>query len=187
VGSSSSFPFSSFCFLFAGPHSLFLGFDRFVLQNHVLFLLAEQPPADMAALLGIFRSSVPPLVKRRMKELLSTIKVAVKRGMSMAQLINQGAEEQKETESAKKDVVMLDAEMKALAEEKGASRQQQEAKNFWGQNGSSSATTQSSLFGLSQSMKAPVGVVFATSKSTLFGDSGNKIQASINHRRSCSV
>ena len=108
---------------------------------------------------------MPPLVKRRMKELLSTIKDAVKRGMSMAQLDDQGASEQKE--SAKKDVVMLDAEMKALAEEKGARQQQHEAtgtamENFWGQNGTSSGTTQSSLFGSSQSTKAPVGVVFAT-------------------------
>ncbi|KIM36578.1 hypothetical protein M413DRAFT_449112 [Hebeloma cylindrosporum] len=153
---------------------------RFVLQNHVLFLLAEQPPADMPALLGIFRSSVPPLVKRRMKELLSTIKDAVKRGMSMAQLDGRGTQEQKEPEPAKKDVVMLDTEMEALAEEKGDSQQQEDAtamKNFWGQNAISSATTQSSLFGSSQSTKGPVRVNFATSTSTLFGSSGNKIQA----------
>jgi exosome complex exonuclease RRP6 len=114
-----------------------------MLQNHVLFLLAEQPPAAMAALLGTFKS---PLVKRRMEELLSTIKDAVKRGMRVAQLDNQGAEEQKEPESAKKDVVMLDAEMKALAEKRGVRQQQQEAtgtvtKNFRGQNGTSSGTT----------------------------------------------
>ena len=158
-----------------------------MLQNHVLFLLAEQPPADMAALLGIFRSSVPPLVKRRMKELLGTIKDAVKRGINMGQLDNQGVSEQKEPESAKKGVVMLDAEMKALVEEKDARQQQQEAtgtamENFWGQNGTSSDTTQSSLFGSSQSTKAPVGVIFATAKSTLFGNSRNKIQAGIDRR-----
>ena len=158
-----------------------------MLQNHVLFLLAEQPPADMAALLGVFRSSVPPLVKRRMKELLSTIKDAVKRGMGTAQLDNQGTEEKKEPESAKKDVVMLDAEMKALAEEKNVMQQQQEAtaiKSFWGQSATSSTTTQSSLFGSSQSKKALVGLTFATSTSALFGNSGNKIQASINRRSS---
>ena len=171
---------SSFPFLFAGPHSRFLAFDRFVLQNRVLFLLAEQPPADMLALLGIFRSSVPPLVKRKMKELLSTIKDAVKRGMSIAQL---GTEEQKGPESAKKDVVMLDAELKALTEEKGARQQQQEAK-FWGQNGSSPGATPSSLLGSSQSMKGLVGVIFTTLKSTLFANSRNKIQASINPRNS---
>jgi hypothetical protein len=70
-----------------------------------------------------------------MKELLSTIKDAVKRGMSVAQMDNQGAVAQKEPESLKKDVAMLDAEMKALAEEKGARQQQQEAKNFCGQMG----------------------------------------------------
>lgn len=52
--------------------------SRYVLQNHFLFTLAEQPPADVAALLQIFRSSVPPVVKRRVKELLGIIKEAVK-------------------------------------------------------------------------------------------------------------
>ena len=131
MGRTSSFP------LFSQVLILVFGFDRFVWQNHVLFLLAEQPPADMAALVGIFRPSVPPLVKRRTKGLLSTIKDAVKRGLSMVQLDIRGAEEQKEPESAKKGAVMLDAEMKALAEEKGVRYQQQEAtgtvtKSFWG-------------------------------------------------------
>ncbi|KAJ7638309.1 ribonuclease H-like domain-containing protein [Roridomyces roridus] len=46
---------------------------RYVLPNHYLFQLAERPPADMAALLQIF-PSVPPVVRRRAKELLEAIR-----------------------------------------------------------------------------------------------------------------
>ncbi|KZT11760.1 uncharacterized protein LAESUDRAFT_733747 [Laetiporus sulphureus 93-53] len=49
---------------------------RYVLANHYLFVLAEQPPADMAALLRTLRS-VPPVVQRRAKELLGAIRTAV--------------------------------------------------------------------------------------------------------------
>jgi exosome complex exonuclease RRP6 len=52
-----------------------------VLSNRLLFKLAEQPPADMAALLHAF-SSTPPVVRRRAKELLDVIRNAVKKGLS---------------------------------------------------------------------------------------------------------
>ncbi|KAG5335992.1 hypothetical protein C0989_012393 [Termitomyces sp. Mn162] len=51
---------------------------RYVLANHFLFQLAEQPPADMAALLGVFRS-VPPVIRKYAKELLEVIRDCVKR------------------------------------------------------------------------------------------------------------
>ena len=50
---------------------------RYVLPNHYLFVLAEKPPADMAALLSLFHP-VPPVVRRRSKELLDAIREAVK-------------------------------------------------------------------------------------------------------------
>ncbi|OCH91136.1 hypothetical protein OBBRIDRAFT_753802 [Obba rivulosa] len=50
---------------------------RYVLPNHALFALAERPPADMAALLALFRP-VPPVVRRRAQELLDTVRAAVK-------------------------------------------------------------------------------------------------------------
>ncbi|KIK69880.1 hypothetical protein GYMLUDRAFT_150634 [Collybiopsis luxurians FD-317 M1] len=49
---------------------------RYVLPNHYLFQLAEQPPADIAAMLRIFKF-VPPVLKRRAKELLDVIRDAV--------------------------------------------------------------------------------------------------------------
>ncbi|KAL0960894.1 hypothetical protein HGRIS_005903 [Hohenbuehelia grisea] len=49
---------------------------RYVLPNHHIFQLAEHPPADMAALLAIFRS-VPPVIRRRAKELLEVVRGAV--------------------------------------------------------------------------------------------------------------
>lgn len=46
-----------------------------------MFQLAEQPPADMAALLKIFHS-VPPVIRRRAKELLEVIRDCVKRHLT---------------------------------------------------------------------------------------------------------
>ena len=46
---------------------------RYVLPQHYLFQLAEQPPNDLPALLNIFRT-VPPVIKRRANELLDEIR-----------------------------------------------------------------------------------------------------------------
>jgi exosome complex exonuclease RRP6 len=54
---------------------------RYVLPNHSLFQLAEQPPADMVALLRVFQS-VPPVIRRRAKELLDTIRNCVRDHLS---------------------------------------------------------------------------------------------------------
>ena len=48
---------------------------RYVLPNRLLFMLAEQPPTDMASLLGML-SHVNPVLRRRLKELLRTIREA---------------------------------------------------------------------------------------------------------------
>ncbi|KAI0088479.1 hypothetical protein BDY19DRAFT_1007236 [Irpex rosettiformis] len=50
---------------------------RYVLPNHQLFLLAEQPPSDIAGLLGMFQR-VSAIIRRRAKELLDTIREAAK-------------------------------------------------------------------------------------------------------------
>ena len=47
---------------------------RYILPQHYLFQLAEQPPNDLPALLNIFRA-VPPVIKRRANELLDEIRV----------------------------------------------------------------------------------------------------------------
>lgn len=54
---------------------------RYVLPNRYLFELADRPPADMAALLSIFRP-VPPLVRTKATSLLETIRAAVKESLS---------------------------------------------------------------------------------------------------------
>ncbi|KAF8652850.1 hypothetical protein AX16_004125 [Volvariella volvacea WC 439] len=61
---------------------------RYVLPNHFLFMLAERPPAEMSALLMLF-NSVPPVVKRRAKELLEVVRGVVKRSLSSAQAQSQ--------------------------------------------------------------------------------------------------
>ncbi|RDX45737.1 hypothetical protein OH76DRAFT_1407731 [Lentinus brumalis] len=53
---------------------------RYVLPNHYLFSLAERTPADMAALLSVFHP-VPPVIRRRAKELLDAIRDAVKQAL----------------------------------------------------------------------------------------------------------
>ncbi|PFH53303.1 hypothetical protein AMATHDRAFT_137825 [Amanita thiersii Skay4041] len=51
---------------------------RYVLPNHYLFLLAEQPPSDMATLLKAFPSGPPPVIRRRAQELLDVVREALK-------------------------------------------------------------------------------------------------------------
>ncbi|PPQ68746.1 LOW QUALITY PROTEIN: hypothetical protein CVT25_012840 [Psilocybe cyanescens] len=156
---------------------------RYVLQNHVLFLIAEQPPADMAALLALFRSSVPPVVKRRARELLSVIKDSVKRGMLVSRIGGQGsADECPESlnpaaEEKKKDAIMLETELKNLAD----NTSETPATSIWGQANVTLAvdqgpsTSHSTLFGSSRSSKAPgTSAGFATSVSTLFGNGVGK-------------
>jgi exosome complex exonuclease RRP6 len=53
--------------------SLMLIATRYVLANHYLLRLAERPPTDMAALLSGFHP-VPPIMRKRAKELLDVIK-----------------------------------------------------------------------------------------------------------------
>jgi len=46
---------------------------RYVLPQHYLFQLAEQPPSDLPGLLNVFRA-MPPVIKRRANELLDEIR-----------------------------------------------------------------------------------------------------------------
>lgn len=57
--------------------------SRYVLANNYLFQLAERPPADMAALLATFKG-IPPVVRRRAKELFDLIQSCVKEYKSTA-------------------------------------------------------------------------------------------------------
>lgn len=54
---------------------------RYVLPNHYVFQLAERPPADVAALFGVFQG-VPPLVRTHAAELLAVIRKACQSAVS---------------------------------------------------------------------------------------------------------
>ncbi|KAJ3794444.1 hypothetical protein GGU11DRAFT_689806 [Lentinula aff. detonsa] len=59
---------------FSGLDSQYL--NEFVLPNHYLFQLAEQPPGDMASMLKIFHF-VPPILRKRAKELLDVVREVI--------------------------------------------------------------------------------------------------------------
>ena len=103
-----------------------------MLQNHVLFHIAEEPPAEMASLLRMFQTSVPAVVKRRAKELLNVIREAVKRGLNLTKEFGSGQSEDREemvsmNEEPSKDVTMLETEMKSLEMMNGSG-----TRSLWG-------------------------------------------------------
>lgn len=59
-----------------------------MLPNHYLFVLAEKPPADLAALLSLFHP-VPSVIRRRSKELLDAIRGAVRNAQKETQAARQ--------------------------------------------------------------------------------------------------
>jgi hypothetical protein len=50
-----------------------ISFCRYVLPDHSLLRLIERPPTDMASLNSLFHS-VPPIVRKRVQELLDVIR-----------------------------------------------------------------------------------------------------------------
>ncbi|RDB15305.1 Exosome complex exonuclease rrp6 [Hypsizygus marmoreus] len=137
---------------------------RYVLPNHFLFQLAEQPPADMAALLGTFHS-IPPVIRRRAKELLEVIRESVRNHLSS---------------TSPAPLPAPPPEMPILVEDKQVPNQevvQQESSpsKLWIYVNSASstvATSSSSLFGatLPAASRSRSTATYATSKSSLFGD-----------------
>ncbi|KAM6491419.1 HRDC-like protein [Amanita muscaria] len=51
---------------------------RYVLPNHHLLQIVEQPPNNLAALLNTFPSNPPPVIRKRARELLDVIREALK-------------------------------------------------------------------------------------------------------------
>ena len=98
------------------------------MPNQYLFQLAEQPPADMAALLGIFKSSVPALVRRRAKELLEVIREAVRRGLEGKQV----AKVEEEANKTGSEVVAQDVASKEKMEVDSTPPQASSSHLFWG-------------------------------------------------------
>ena len=168
----------------------------------MLFLIAEQPPADMAALLALFKSSIPPVVKRRAKELLTVIKDAVKRGMAMARVGGSQVEPPEDgtamVEStattitttavveSRQDVVMLDAEMKDLEKvEVVESVKKVESASIWGRGRQKFLYYPVSSYVSMRCLSLPhwrIGLANApsTPQSSLFGVSVSKAATTMN-------
>ncbi|KAJ6544046.1 hypothetical protein B0H19DRAFT_1169443 [Mycena capillaripes] len=142
---------------------------RYVLPNHYLFQLAERPPADMAALLQVFQP-VPPVVRRRAKELLEAIRACLQRYLSKSQVA-----------APAPSVVEKDAEMQVDEVEVRVEVTASGAGNLWSiaPGPSTRAAGKSALFGASIASKTPA-VALATSTSSLFGakSTGSKELAS---------
>lgn len=65
-----------------------------MLPNHYLFQLAEHPPADMAALLSVFRP-VPPLVRTKAASLLDLIRNTIKEHLSQSEAVSKEGDDSK--------------------------------------------------------------------------------------------
>lgn len=164
-----------------------------MLQNHVLFAIAEQPPADMTALLAMFKSSVPPVVKRHIRDLLGVIREAVTRGLGPGEAKDQPrpTEAQTQTQDAqkRKDVFTLASEIKNLERMNivhdnsdiwGHGARHTTLLTIWanfgstaGMSRSASSTPHSVLLGPVRT--TPKSIVFSTSVSTLFGVKGTQV------------
>ncbi|KAJ7499560.1 hypothetical protein FB451DRAFT_1073819 [Mycena latifolia] len=131
---------------------------RYVLPNHYLFQLAERPPADMAALLQMFQS-VPPVVRRRAKELLEAIRASLQRYVA------------KVPEAAPTPAVEKDAEMEV--DEGLVVVEAAPAAGLWSLAPGAPTRTagKSALFGGALASKAPT-VALAAPTSALFGAKG---------------
>ncbi|KAJ7621619.1 ribonuclease H-like domain-containing protein [Mycena polygramma] len=131
---------------------------RYVLPNHYLFQLAERPPADMAALLQMFQP-VPPVVRRRAKELLEAIRACLRRYLT------------KPTENANPPpVVETDTEMQVDAAVPNVEVPVAGVTNLWSiaPNTATRVAGKSALFGASLPAKTTPAAL-ATSTSALFG------------------
>ncbi|ETW81983.1 hypothetical protein HETIRDRAFT_318347 [Heterobasidion irregulare TC 32-1] len=146
---------------------------RYVLSNHYLFQLADRPPADMAALLASFQS-LPPLIRKRSKELLDTIRAAVKRGLGDQQTLVAPTGLQDNTLNV------------SPAEESSSSHlDTTPAPRLWAQNTVLPlAAATSTLFDLSRS-NGPIAAFsnhYSTARSSLLGDSASSTSAIVPSR-----
>ncbi|KAF7979235.1 hypothetical protein HWV62_43202 [Athelia sp. TMB] len=143
----------------------------YVLSNPHLFTLSEQPPRDMASLLGVFRNGhPPPLIRKRAAELLNVILSAVK-------------DAQSEVDAAQEDVVMnpTDVADKAVEEQVvaiNAGQNEVLEGRLWSHVPRIGATSTSALFGstLGIPSNSKIARSFATSTSALFAKTTASIE-----------
>lgn len=141
----------------------------------MLFHIAEEPPAEMASLLGMFQTSVPVVVKRRAKELLKVVREGVKRGLNLTKdtgsVQSFGDDQEEEVVSTvdkpRKDV-MLETEIKFLE-----MVEESRTMNLWGSGTYSSFCNGRELIGCRNSFGGSLGstviVIWAIALIMAFG------------------
>ncbi|KZT28826.1 hypothetical protein NEOLEDRAFT_1057691 [Neolentinus lepideus HHB14362 ss-1] len=142
---------------------------RYILPNHYIFQLAERPPADMVALLAAFQP-VPPVIKRRAKELLDGIKDVVKASLGTSAAKPEPAVIS-ERPGASEDDMMEGVEKTTATQEANASTTSSNSRLWPTNQGSTSMkAASSSLFGSTLTPSAAVRARYAAPRSSLFGD-----------------
>ncbi|KAF6747898.1 hypothetical protein DFP72DRAFT_918103 [Ephemerocybe angulata] len=142
---------------------------RYVLPNHFLFTLAEAPPAEMNALLGMFRGGqgVPGVVRRRAGELLAVVKEAVRIGLQAGETVQEKVEMEVVEEMKENDIV-VDEKSDSLVE---AASLNEKDDGLWGTAPTSKKLTakSSALLGSSSTKASQSTTILSTLKSALFG------------------
>ena len=122
----------------------------------------------MAALLGVFKSSVPALVRRRAKELLEVIREGVRRGLEGKQV----AKVEEDTNKTGSEVVAQDAVSKEKMDVDSIPPQAPSSQSFWGKGkffGIMRYGTPFNLLPLVGQPSTPSTSVPLAPKSSLFG------------------
>ncbi|KAI0049395.1 hypothetical protein FA95DRAFT_1556869 [Auriscalpium vulgare] len=143
---------------------------RYVLSNHFVFQLAEQPPADMAALMMTFQS-VPAIIRKRANELLHVVRDAVKRGLAQEPQQTARGVAVSLPQARPSDVPSQDSmDVDSVPPTTGTGSQ---ASSLWSRDataGASLSTSLSVLFGIAGAATTPRPVSsYSVAQSSLFG------------------
>ncbi|KAF8621412.1 hypothetical protein AX15_007824 [Amanita polypyramis BW_CC] len=138
---------------------------RYVLPNHYLFQLAERPPNDMAALLKMFPSGPPPVIRRRAKELLDIVRDVV-REKSTSPMVEAEATTHPEVAQT---AVQVKPTVSGTAKTQAVDVIERDIWTASTKDLSSVTTKRSSLFRTTAPLPAAAANHLTTSKSVLFG------------------
>ncbi|EKM49624.1 uncharacterized protein PHACADRAFT_214164 [Phanerochaete carnosa HHB-10118-sp] len=148
---------------------------RYVLPNHYLFVLAEQPPADIAGLLSLFQH-VPPVVRRRAKELFEAIRQAAAVSSEESVVPTPTAPQ------APQEPIQVDD---ASSTQTGETLPTDKASMLWSSGTAQRMTVSSSLFGntIKSVTKATGPAHLTASRSSLFTINGSSSAAELHRKR----
>ncbi|KAL4249292.1 Exosome complex exonuclease Rrp6-like protein [Abortiporus biennis] len=162
---------------------------RYILSNHFVFQLAERPPGDMASFLAMFHS-VPPVLRRRGKELLDVILDAVKTPASSTSAIPK--EDAIHTPAERNDAMEVETTpVAAVSTSVDVFSGLSHGSSSVAQSAAAPTSRSSQLFGKSLETKTKTTSItqktsqtFAASSSSLFvqGSSSAKLKPEVNRR-----